>query len=82
MTLVDVPHRRLNSLGGEEADSAHPEHQLLAEPHFPTPDVEGVCDRPVGGLVVRDIGVEEDDRCPPHLQAPRRRQHGPTGELD
>ena len=82
VALVHVPHRGLDPEGTQRAHAAHPEDDLLAETHPPSPYVEDAGDGPVGGVVERDVGVEHQHRHPPDLHLPHRRVHDSPREVD
>jgi len=72
MSLVQVPCGRLDAEPAQGPHAADPEHDLLAEPHLATADVEDVGDRPVAPLVGGDIGVQQEERHATHLRQPDR----------
>ena len=72
VALVEVPDRRGEPERPDRADAADAEDQLLVEAHLAAPDVEDVGDRPVRGRVLRDVGVEQEDRDPADLGDPDR----------
>ena len=82
MALVEVPHGWLDADGTQRADAAHAEHDLLAQPHLPASDVEDVGDRPVGGIVVRHVGVEEEQRHAADLGDPHGGVDVAPGKVD
>ncbi len=81
MALVDVPHRRFDVEGVEQSHGADSEEQFLVEPHLPPAHIEDVRHRPVGRAVLRDVAVQEQQRHPPHVDAPHPELHDSPGEL-
>ncbi len=81
VALVEVPDRGLDAEGLERPDAARAEHQLLVEAHLAAANVENVGDRPVRLGVVRDVGVEQQDRHSPDLDQPHGRVEIPIGQL-
>ncbi len=82
MALVQVPDGGIDPEGAKDADSADPEHELLVEAHLAAADVQDVGDRPVGVAVLRDVGVEQEDRRPPDLDTPGRDVEVAPGQGD
>ena len=72
VALVQVPDRRLDPEGAQHPHPADAEDELLVETHLAAADVEDVRDRPVGVVVLGDVGVEQEDRRPADLDAPDR----------
>ena len=82
VALVEVPHGGVDADGAQGADAAHAEHDLLAEPHLAAADVEDVGDRPVRRIVVRHVGVEQEERHAAHLGDPHGGVDVAAGEVD
>ena len=70
MALVQVPDGRGDAERAERAHPADAQDELLVEAHLAAADVEDVRDRPVGLGVLRDVGVEQEDRDPADLGDP------------
>ena len=70
MPLVDVPGGGLPPEGVDDPGAAHPQDYLLAEAHLPAPHVEDVGDGPVGGVVGGQVGVQQQQGHPAHVDAP------------
>ena len=79
MALVHVPDRGVDAERAQGAHAADAEHDLLAQAHLAPAHVEDAGDRPVGGVVERDVGVEHQHRHagPPAPSTPRRARRGP-----
>jgi hypothetical protein len=82
MAFVQVPDRRLQAELPDGAHAADPQHELLVEPHLAAADVQDVGDRPVGGRVLGDVGVEQEHRHAPDLGDPDRGEQVAPGQLD
>ena len=82
VALVQVPDGGLDAERSQRAHAADPEHELLAEAHLAAAHVEDVGDRPIGLVVGRDVGVEQQDRHAADLRHPDRRVHRAIGHLD
>ena len=82
VALVQVPDRRLEAERPDGAHAADAQHELLVEPHLAAADVQDVGDRPVGGRVLGDVGVEQEDRHAPDLGDPDRGEQVAPGQLD
>ncbi len=63
--LVHVPDRRLDAQRLEGARAADAEHELLGEAHLAPRRVENAGDRTVGRVVLRHVGVEQQQRHAP-----------------
>ena len=70
MALVEVPDGRLDAERPERPHAADAEDELLVEAHLAAADVEDVGDRPVGLGVLREVGVEQQDRHAADLGEP------------
>ena len=81
MALVDVPGGGLPAEGVDDPGAAHPEDDLLAEAHLPAPHVEDVGDGPVGRVVGGQVGVEQQQRHPAHVDAPDADVHHAPGQF-
>ena len=82
VALVHVPDRGVDAQGVEGAHAAHPQHDLLAQPHLAAAHVEDARDGPVGGVVQGDVGVEHEHRHLAHLGLPHRGLHHPARQVD
>ena len=82
MAFVQVPHRGRQVELAQRPHAADAEHELLVQPHLATADVKDVRDRAVGVVVVRDVGVEQQDRDPPHLGDPDGGEQLAIGQRD
>jgi hypothetical protein len=82
MAFVEVPDGRPDPERPQGADAADAEHDLLREPHLAATDVQDVADRPVGGIVPRHVGVEQQERHAPDLRQPHRGAHLAIGKVD
>ena len=68
----------------ERAHAADAEQELLREPHLAAPGVEDVGDRAVGEVVLRHVGVEQEERHAADLRHPdlAPRPRGPAAARD
>ncbi len=62
VAFVQVPDRGLDPEPSQRPNAADAEDELLVKPHLAAADVEDVRDRPVGPVVLRLVGVEEQHR--------------------
>ncbi len=70
MTLVDVPHRRLEPERTQRANAADAEHGFLLLPQLVAAAVERACDQPILGDVLRHVRIQQEDRHTPHRRLP------------
>ena len=82
VALVEMPDRRRQAECPDRAHAADAEHELLVEPHLAAANVQDVRDRPVRVGVLREIGVEQQDRDPSDLGDPDRDRQVAPGQLD
>ncbi len=82
VALVEVPDRRRQPECPDRAHAADAEHELLVEAHLAAANVQDVGDRPVRVGVLREIGVEQQDRDPSDLGDPDRDGQVAPGQLD
>src|SRR4029077_16188718 len=79
VTLVQVPHRRLDAERTQRAHAADAENHLLANARRVVPAVEAVRDVAVRGRILRAVGVEQVDGRAPGLRLPGARHHVAPG---
>ena len=70
VSLVHVPHRRLHLQRPQCQESSDAQNVLLTQPHLPSLNVEDRGDRAVVRTVLRDVGVEQQNRNAPDLRLP------------
>ena len=80
VSFVQVPGRRLDAHGLEDADAADAEDDLLLDARLAVAAVEPRRELAIPGRVLLEIGVEEEepDAAEPHL--PDRHEHGAIPE--
>ncbi len=62
MSLIEVVCRDLEAESAKDALAPDPEHRLLPEPQGKVATVEPVGDAAVAFVVMRQLGIEQDDR--------------------
>ena len=75
VALVEVYDARLDPERAQRADAADAEQDVLREPRFGVGDVQPRGDPAIERLVLRAVGVEQEQRNPPHVHAPDPRGH-------
>ena len=70
MTFVQVHDGRLRPERGERAIAGEREDDVLEQPGFGIARVQASPDRPIGGRVARDVGVEEQEPRTPDARLP------------
>jgi hypothetical protein len=82
VALVGVEHLRLDAEGAQGPDPADPEQDLLAQPVLASAAVQAVGDGPLGGGVLVDVGVEQQQRRPADLGPPHLGVEHGVGQVD
>ena len=82
VALVEVPDRRRQPERPDRAHATDAKHELLVEAHLAAANVQDVRDRPVRVGVLREIGVEQQDRDPSDLGDPDGDRQVAPGQLD
>ena len=82
VTLVGVPGVGVDADGAQHAHAAHAEHPFLAQAVVAATGVERVREFAVGGIVALEVGVEQEQRHPAHVHAPRAHLHRAAGDLE
>ena len=80
VALVGVEHLGLDPEGVQGPDPADAEQDLLAQAVLAPAAVQPVGDRPLGRAVLVDVGVEQQQRRPPHLGPPDLGVEHPVGQ--
>jgi len=76
MTLVGVPHVRRDPNGPEHPNPTHSKNPFLAQTVLVAALVELLGQVPVRLIVLRKVGVQEEDGRPPHHHLPSPDMHG------
>lgn len=79
--LVHVDSTGIDSQGCEGFYPPNTDHYFLLDAHFLVATVELVCDRPVVGAVIRNVGIEQVERHPAHLDLPDAGEYFAAGEI-
>ena len=75
VALVEVHDAGIDPERVQRAHAADPEHRVLAEPHAGIADVQPRRDPAVGQVVLRPVGVEQQQRHAADVDAPDLRDH-------
>ena len=82
VSLVHVPHGRREAERAQGPHAADAEDDLLGEAHLAAAYIEDARDRPVGGVVQGDVGVQHQDGHQPDLRLPHRGLDDTSGQVD
>ena len=82
MALVAVEDGRLHAHGFEQADATHAEEHLLLDAHLAVAAIKSARDATVLGRVLLDVGIQEIESYPTHVDTPCLGIDRATGESD
>ena len=82
MALVQVQDGRLDPERAQDAHPAHAQQAVLREPHLPARVVQASRRPLLHGVVVRDVGVEQQQRDAADVRAPDGEPEGGAEEIE
>jgi hypothetical protein len=70
-----MPNGRLDIQLGERSGTADTQHRLLSQTNLPAANIEDIGDGTIGGVVLSQIGVQQQQRHSAHMRHPDLGRH-------